>query len=136
MNKTMEIVYDKYLDFDRLMTLERCLVRRTLIMRQRRLRNGILVNYTFEHKFGCPHFEFFSYDLSDTGYRSDFLEYGLTLTEERVLEAFDIRASMHYENHLKWTKKREAEAIREQRSKAKQEREQRASQIVQLTLGF
>jgi hypothetical protein len=109
---------------------------RMLAMRQRKLNNGILVNYTFDHRYGSPHFEFFSYDLSETGFLSDFFGYGLVLTKEEALEAFDIRANRHYKRHREWMRKREREVLREHRREAKQEREKRVSQIVQLTMEF
>ena len=135
-SKILRLRKEQYLDFDRLITLNRHLAGRMLRMRQRKLRNGILVNYTFDHKYSCPHFEFFSYDLSDTGYRCDFFGYGLTLTKEDVPAAFDIRANMHCERHQKWMKKRDRDAVREQRRKEKAEKEKRESRIVQLTMGF
>lgn len=74
-------------------------VSRVFRMKQRQLENGIVVHYIYEKEFGMPHFEFFSHTLSSTGYRSDFFgSYGQSLSEDEILEAFDIRANIHYRN--------------------------------------
>ena len=75
---------------------------RTLIMRVGYLKNGREVKYIYKEEFGIPHFTYFSHDISETGYRSDFFgSHGQKLSEAKILEAFEIRANMLAEKHKK-----------------------------------
>ena len=106
------------------------------MMRQRKLKNGILVNFSFSYLCEWPHFEYFSHELSSTGYFSDIFIYEGPLTEEEILEAFDVRANLRYEKYQIYKNKCASEERREQCRKERQDKEAKESRTVQLTMEF
>jgi hypothetical protein len=137
-NNSYEVSPIEYLKIEQRDACEstRRLTNEMLTMRQRRLKNGIVINFSFNYLCGCPHFEYFSHELSSTGYLSDFFIYEAPLTEEEILEAFDVRANRQYEKSQIEKKRSEREDLRARHTQERLEKEIRTNQTVQLTLDF